>query len=147
MSPKLRLVPLVLALGLLATMIPGASARITSGSSATSSAVETTTVKSTVNAQYKARKADFVGSVDFVPADLSPDEGGCVADRTVKLFKVFRRGSEKLGSTDTDDLGTFTFNFRKAQTGNFEVKVAPTSFADRYGDLIDCSGARDTLKI
>ena len=146
-SSKLRLIPLAVGLALVAGMVPGAMAKSTSARLSSSSAVENHAVKSTVSLSYAKRSTTFNGTVGYVAAEVSPDEGGCVDGRRISLFKVTRRGSDKIDSTSTVGDGDFSFRFRRAQSGTFEVRVAPSTFSDRYGDLIECSGARDSVRV
>ena len=147
-SSKLRFVPLVLALGLLATMIPGASAARNSAARTTAAQTNTWAIDTDVSLSYKARRFDFIGLVETADVGLSPDEIGCLVDgRSVKLFKIIDGDPVKKGATTSDSVGAYRFSYNSPQRGKWEVKVAPMTFADRYGDLIECSGARASLRL
>lgn len=147
-SSKFRLIPLVMALGLLATMIPGASAARNSAVESTASETEAFSIDSDVSLRYKQRRHDFVGLVETADAGLSPDELGCLTDgRTVKLFKIVNGDRDKRDATTSDSVGAYRFSYKRAQKGKWEVKVLPLTFADRYGNLIECSGAKASSRI
>ena len=148
MTSKLRFIPLVLALGLVAMMIPGASAENSAAQTDDDDVVDTFSVPTRVSMDWKERKTKFVGEVSIGSPGLSLDEGGCLTDgRTVKLYKYQDGDPVKKSSTFSDETGFFSFNFDKDLKGKWEARVSPYTFADRYADLVACSGAKTTLKL
>ena len=145
-SSKLRIIPMVVGLVLLVGIIPGASAR--RAVQRTHVPEELAPVTTTVSMTWNARRTKFVGNVGMVAADVSLDEGGCLTDgRSVKLYKYVDGDLVRKDSTHSDETGFFVFNYDKKQSGKWEARVAQYAFADRYGDLVSCTGAKDTVRI
>ena len=143
-SLKSRVIPLAIGLALVAGLVPSAMARNTS-SRAANLTVQNHSVTTVVDIEYVARKTKFTGDIDWVENQVSPDEDQCTERREVNLFKITRRGANKI------DSGTFNYFYNfvlgRAASGSYQVRVTPRTFSDRYGDLIECSGARASIKV
>lgn len=112
-----------------------------------SQTVDTHEITSKVGLRYVKSTKTFKGRVTYIAEGVSPTEAGCVKSRKVTLFKVTKTGAKKLAAKQTSLMGAFKFRFSKRQSGKYRAKVAPKAFSDVYGDLVDCSGAKKTIRV
>ena len=125
------------------------------GSDSVTASETTHRVQSSISAHYNSRKRVISGFVSHNAPNLSPDEDGCLDDRKVSLLKISKVGGQlreravDSQRTDLDGFYGWKFNSQNAARGSWSVKVEKRVFSDRYGDLVECSGAHapNTIKI
>ena len=133
---------------LLPASVQGKSASRTNESLAEAAVSSDFQVSSSLTLRYISKKRVIYGFVEISGTGTSPDEDECMNDRKVSLLRVTKlngRSRERVVATNRSEYDGYfgwKFNSQDAARGWWAVKVEKRTFSDRYGELIECAGAR-----